>query len=80
MPNVDVLVTVQEERRADMDKVAKSLEEKGLQEVRRVPRSRAIVGTGDSSQLESLKSVEGVEDVRPQHQFQLPPMDEKIPQ
>jgi hypothetical protein len=30
--------------------------------------------------METLKSVEGVEMVRPQQKFQLPPMDEKIPQ
>lgn len=80
MPTVDVLVTVEQDRRADMDTVVKSLEEKGLREVRKVPRSRAITGTGDSSHLESLKSVDGVAEVRPQRGFQLPPMHEDIPQ
>ena len=80
MPNVDVIVMVDKERRADLDQVAKSLEEKGLHVHEKMPRFRTITGTSDSSQLDELKTVEGVEVVRTQQNFQLPPMDEKIPQ
>ena len=80
MANMDFLVMVEKDRRAEIDQLAESLAARGLQVQQKLPRFRTIIGTGDSSLMERLKSVDGVETVRPQGTFQLPPMDEKIPQ
>lgn len=80
MAIVDYLVMVDKERRGELDKLAESLEAQGLQVQQKLPRFRTILGSGDSSLAEQLKSVQGVETVRQQGSFQLPPMDEKIPQ
>jgi hypothetical protein len=80
MAKVNVRVLVDEGRRSSIDQIAKSLEDKGLTVSSKSWRARSIYVSGDSSQIGDLKSVEGVEDVRFADKFQLPPMDEKIPQ
>jgi hypothetical protein len=80
MPDVGIVVMVEEGKREDLDQVAKTLESKGMRIEKKLPRFRTIVGTGDSSLLENLKSTEGVETVRPEGMYQLPPMNEKIAQ
>jgi hypothetical protein len=80
MADIGIVVMVEESRRADLDQLAKTFEKKGLHVEQKLPRFRTIVGKGDSSLLEELKSVGGVEAVRPEGKFQLPPMSEKIPQ
>jgi len=80
MANVDLVIMVDEKRRAELDQVAKTLEDNGLHIQQKLPRFRTITGTGDSALMEKFRSIEGVEMVRPQDKFQLPPMDEKIPQ
>jgi hypothetical protein len=80
MTEIDLLVMVDKNRRADLDEVAKSLEAQGFRVQQKISRFRTILGTGESSLVDKLQSVEGVESVRPQGTFQLPPMDEKIPQ
>jgi len=78
MAKVDLLVTVEGQRQ--VDEMAKSLQNKGLEVRKTYPRSGTIIGTGDSSLLESLKGVEGVEAVRQEKSYQLPPVDDKTPQ
>ena len=80
MANVDLVILVDEKRRAELDKVAKALEDNGLHVQEKLPRFRTIIGSSDSLLMDKFKSVEGVEMVRTQCGFQLPPMDEKIPQ
>ena len=80
MADVSIVVMAAESKKADLDGLAKTLQSKGLQVEKTLPRFRTIVGKGDSSLLEELKSTEGVESVRPEGTFQLPPMSEKIPQ
>jgi len=80
MADVELVIMVEEKLRTELDQIAKTLEDKGLHVEEKLPRFRTIIGRGDKSLVEELKSVKGVEMVRPQHQFQLPPMDEKIPQ
>jgi hypothetical protein len=74
------MARVDKTRRSSIDQIAKALEDKGVKVKDKLPRFGTILGSGDSSQIEELKSIEGVELVRPQHKFQLPPMDEKTPQ
>jgi hypothetical protein len=60
--------------------MARSLEKKGLRIDGTIPRASSIFATGDSSLVDQLKRVEGVEAVRPQEGFKLPPMDDDTPQ
>ena len=80
MAIVELLVQVTKDRRSSIDEIAKALEDKGMKVKDKIARFGTILGSGDSSKIEGLKSLEGVELVRPQHKFQLPPVDEKIPQ
>ena len=80
MAKMDFLVMVDKSRRQDLDQVAETLEAQGLHVQQKLPRFRTILGTGESSLMEQLRSVDGVESIRPQEKFQLPPMDESIPQ
>ncbi|GJD63076.1 hypothetical protein [Methylobacterium frigidaeris] len=80
MADVGMIIMVEKDKRADIQNVAKSLEEKGLHIQETIPRFRTIVGTSDSGLIGTFKSVAGVETVRPQATFQLPDMDEKVPQ
>ncbi len=80
MPDADFSILVEEKRRGDMDQLAKTLAEKGLRVDSVIERFRQIRGSGDASLEAALKSVDGVELVRRSEKFQLPPVDEKIPQ
>lgn len=80
MPDVDVVITVEEKWRADVDRLAESLASKGLRIKDKLPRFRTITGTAESSAIEALQSIEGIEMVRPAATFKLPPMDEETPQ
>ena len=80
MADIGIVVMVDKSRQADLDRVATTLENKGLRVEKKLPRFRTIVGKGDSSLLDELKSMDGVETVRQEGRFQLPPMSEKIPQ
>ena len=78
--DVGIVVMVEEGKREHLDQVAKVLEEKGMRVETKLHRFRTIVGSGDSELLEKLKSTDGVESVRQEQRYQLPPMNEKIPQ
>ncbi|SFV05611.1 hypothetical protein SAMN02799631_04300 [Methylobacterium sp. 174MFSha1.1] len=80
MAEIGMVIMVEKDKRADIESVAKSLEAKGLHVQETIPRFRTIVGTSDSGLIGAFKSVAGVEAVRPQTTFQLPEMDEKVPQ
>jgi hypothetical protein len=80
MADIDMLVRVDKDRQGDLDQVAKSLEAEGFRVQEKLSRFRTITGSGDSATMNRLQSIEGVESVRPQAKFQLPPMDEDIPQ
>lgn len=80
MADVDLVIVVEENWRADIDRLAKILETKGLRIKETLPRFRTIIGTAEDSAADALKSVEGVEIIRPRATFQLTPMDEKVPQ
>jgi hypothetical protein len=80
MAQIDLLVMVDREHRSAIDQVAKTLQARGLQVEQTLPRFRTILGKGESSLLKALQSVDGVESVRQQKTFQLPPLSEKVPQ
>ena len=80
MADIGILVMVAEDCRAQIDEIADRLEGAGLRVADKLPRFRSIVGSGDPSLIETLKSVDGVELVREERGYQLPPMDPDVPQ
>lgn len=80
MAKIDLLVMVDKDRQSNLDDVAKSLEAHGFQVQEKISRFRTIIGSGESSLMNKLQSVEGVESVRPQNNVQLPPMHDDVPQ
>ena len=80
MPDVSYSVLVKEEHRDNLEQIAKSLEAKGMKVEKTIPRMRYIRGTAQVEDEEGLRSIEGVETLRREHTYQLPPMDEKTPQ
>jgi hypothetical protein len=80
MADVPFTVMVEEARRGELEEIARALEKRGLRVTQQLPRFRTITGQGDASIEAELKGVAGVENVRPDRGFQLPPMDEDVPQ
>lgn len=80
MADTQFSILVEEGRRGDIDQLAKTLAEKGLQVESVIKRFRQIRGSGDASLEAELKAVDGIEVVRRSDKFQLPPVDEKVPQ
>ena len=80
MADVSYSILIEEKRRDDLEQLARELQVQGLRIEKTIPRMRAIHGTGDSTIEDKLRAVEGVEMVRPAHNYQLPKMDEKTPQ
>lgn len=60
--------------------VRRSLETLGMQVEQALPEVGIISGAGDDRLLVSIRAVEGVEEARQEHTFQLPPFSEKVPQ
>lgn len=80
MDQVGLIVMVDERQRLEIDRIANSLVEKGLSVQQTLPRFRTITGVGDAQIVGELRKIQGVESVREDRSFQLPPVDEKIPQ
>lgn len=80
MAQVNLTIMIEEHRRTDINEIEIILREKGLQVRETIPEFRTILGSSDSSLLNQLQSVDGVQLVRPEGLFQHPPMDEKSPQ
>lgn len=80
MAYVNLTIMVDENRRSEIEQIETALKQKGLEVRETIPEFRTILGSSDSSLLNQLQSVEGVQMVRPEGRFQHPPMDEKIPQ
>jgi hypothetical protein len=74
------VVTLSEEAVPSIEKVVRDVEAKGFHVEQTIPEVGAIFGASTSAVAESLKDVHGVESVRSERRFQLPPMDEAIPQ
>ena len=80
MANVNLKIMVEEGRRGDIDQIEAALKEKGFEVRASIPEFRTIIGSGDSAILDQFQSIEGVQTVRPEGRYQLPPMDDGIPQ
>jgi len=79
MAQVSVLIGV-DDKKASLPDVAAELTKRGLRITRSMPNIGIISGDADSQQLEGFSQVHGVNSVRTEGRFQLPPVREDIPQ
>jgi hypothetical protein len=80
MRKTNVLVRLQKADKSRIDSVAAELEEQGLEISQKLATTGIIAGAVEESGLDRLRRVNGVAQVRQEGRFQLPPMDEDIPQ
>lgn len=80
MSGSNFVVTLSEGALSTMEDVVRDVEARGFHVQQTIPEVGAIFGAGTTDVAESLKDVHGVESVRAERRFQLPPMDEAIPQ
>ena len=77
---VNLLVVVDDAHVGEISKVADALAQKGLQIEQTSEISGTIVGQIEEEKADVLKSIEGVQQVREEATYQLPPLDEESPQ
>lgn len=80
MAQVGMTIMLRQSAESRMDDVVQSIEEAGVQVRERLPHLGTVIGVGDDSKIQNVRSIAGVELVRPEARFDLPPMDESIPQ
>lgn len=80
MSKVNLLVVVDDAHVGEISKVADALAQKGLQIEQTSEISGTIVGQIEEEKADVLKSIEGVQQVREEATYQLPPLDEESPQ
>lgn len=79
MSVVDLIILIDDKKTSSED-IITFLENLGCTIKQELPRFGIIFCYGDESLIEQIKSKEGVKHVRPSQNFQLPPMDPKLPQ
>ena len=77
---VGMTIVLEEAAESRMDDVARSVEQAGVRVEEKLPHLGAIIGVGDASKIGDVSSISGVEHVRQEARFELPPMDESVPQ
>ncbi|MBC8130202.1 MAG: hypothetical protein H7Y08_07755 [Rhizobiaceae bacterium] len=80
MSKISLSVTVDEEHIGSTRQIATGLEKQGFVVERIVATAGAIFGSAELSMIDRLASFEGVQEVRPSRNYQLPPMSPNIPQ
>jgi hypothetical protein len=80
MADLNLVILVDRDKRKQIDAVAENLSKAGLQVDRKMSLTGVISGKAPAEKLESLRKVEGVAELREESVYELPPMDEKIPQ
>ncbi len=80
MTDIGMMIMVDDDSQPHFDQVAKGVEKAGVRIRERLPHLGTIIGVGDSSTMAAVSSIDGVQLVRPEKAFQLPPMSDAIPQ
>lgn len=80
MSKTSVLVRLEKADRGRIDMIAAELQGEGLEVTEKMSTTGIIAGTVDELAIDRLRRVGGVAQVRPEGRFQLPPVDENIPQ
>jgi hypothetical protein len=80
MDEVKLTVTVDDDHIASTETLASTLQSHGFHVDRLIPEAGAIFGTATREVATQLRSVDGVQDVRPTRGYQLPEFSSNIPQ
>ncbi len=70
-----VLVSIDDEHRSDPLAVVERLRAAGLEEDRIMPALGTVTGSIDPARVDALRAVDGVDEVEPARDHQLPPPD-----
>ncbi|MEF2553392.1 hypothetical protein VQ042_18850 [Aurantimonas sp. A2-1-M11] len=73
-------VTVERDRKQAVEEIAEALRHQGLSVNNLSARAGAIFGTAAEADVEAIRAVSGVRDVRPEGTYQLKPFTERVPQ
>jgi hypothetical protein len=77
---IEVTVEVEAVQHGGMDGIVARLREAGLVVTHVAGIAHAVFGQAEPDMVEGLSRVDGVLNVRPSRTYQLPPMDEGVPQ
>ena len=80
MAQIGLTIMLEDGAQARMDEIVRQIEQSGVQVKQMLPHLGTVIGVGDDSKIPELEAVAGVEMVRPEAKFTLPPMDEDVPQ
>lgn len=80
MSGMKLTVTVDAQHVSVTNEIAETLSKRGFKVERVSRRGGAIFGSAEASVVQQLRRVEGVQDVRPERGYQLPPMGDFVPQ
>ncbi|WP_206453384.1 hypothetical protein [Aurantimonas marina] len=80
MSGMKLTVTVDAQHVSVTDEIAETLSRRGFKVERVSRRGGAIFGSAEASVAQQLRGVEGVQDVRPERGYEIPPMNDLIPQ
>lgn len=77
-PEIEVIITVAQDRRAHLKQLASELQSKGLKVTNTMEGLGMISGTALADNLEQLKNVDGIAAIEPAGTVQLPPPNSEI--
>ena len=80
MRKVQFSVVVDESHVDLTDEIAGKLTEQGFDVEEVAPEIGTIFGSAEEGLTPQLRSIEGIEDIRPEETVNLPPLSSKIPQ
>jgi hypothetical protein len=78
MPVVKVSIAIDDAHLDQMQKISQNLQAVGLHIDQTLPTLGIISGAIDSSQIDRLCQIEGVQHIEPDHSYQLPPPNSDI--
>ncbi len=80
MPEISIVVLLDKEQKDKIAAIAEKLGSEGMRVEQTMSTVGIISGKAEAATLEALRKVEGVAQLREEGVFQVPPMDENIPQ
>ena len=80
MTKLELSIVVDDAHLGQTEAIARSIGARGLRIDRVVPEAGAIFATGETSDIDAVRRMEGVLGVEPERAVALPPLDGRIPQ
>jgi hypothetical protein len=78
MANVSLLVSVSEDYLSRMPEIVQTLASIGMTNIQSMEAVGVITGSLDDSKVSDLSDIEGVAQVKPSQEIQIPPPDSEI--